>query len=501
MSVPLPTTPPRPKTATPTSGSCESSRSLERPSIHGPQSLAADLMGIFVPLGILGLGAGVLVFSIINRPQQETSPEERVIPKVQTVTAIPYQQNFEIDVVGVVVPHREIQLPTEVSGQIIRRAQHCRAGRFVKAGEVLFEVDPLDYELELKRLQQEQQQARLRIEETKVDLANTKQLLELAERDFRIQEKDVQRMTALSARKAVAQADLDRALRGQVTARNALQVLRNRQNLLDAQLASAKTALELATTKVEVAKLDLERTKIRAPIDGIVVEEKCEVDSFVQKGATLVTIEDTSSVEVLCNLRTDQIAWLWRFSASNSKIEEKYELPPAPADVVFESGGREYVWQGVVSRYDGIGLDPRTRTVPCRIHVSDPTAVALRADGEVFDPERTSGSQGETQLAAASIGGPTALVRGMFVDVRIHVPPTSNDELLSVPVKAVRPGNIIWVLSDNKLEARKARIAKTLRDQVLIRRDESEIGVDDRIIVTPLPAATDGMPVEEVSST
>ena len=460
-----------------------------------PRSLVSDLIGIIVPLLILAVGVGFLVYSIVNRPEQETTPEEVVIPKVTTIVPTPFQENFEIDVDGVVVPHREIQLSTQVGGRIVHRADHCRTGKYVKAGEVLFEIDPTDFQLELKRLEQERQQARLRIRETKVDITSTRRQLELARRDVTLQENDVSRMTLLNKRGGVADSEVDRALRGQITAKNSLQTLRGRESLLTAQLESAKASVDLASTKIEVAKLNLERTRISAPMDGVVVEEMAEVDSFVQKGARLITIEDTSAVEVLCNLRTDQVAWLWRASDSTgeSQAGDPYELPPVPADVVFDADGSEYIWKGVVSRYDGVGIDPRTRTIPCRILVADPTAVTRRRDEAGFIPE---GATPTVESNASTLGGPAALVRGMFVDVRIHTP-TSAEDLLRLPTEAVRPGGTLWVLADGRLEVRKASVAKTFADHALIHRNESDIELDDRVIVTPLPAATSGMELEE----
>ena len=462
------------------------------------RTLASDAVGILVPLLILAVGAGFLAYSVVNRPKQVTSPEEVVIPKVTTVIALPFQDNFEIDVDGVVVPHREIKLPTEVAGRIVHRAEQCRTGRFVRADEVLFRIDPTDYELEIQRLEQEQQQAELKIRETKVDLASTRRQLELAERDVILQKNDVARMTLLSKRGGVADAEVDRALRAQITSKNALETLQGRVSLLTAQLESARTTVDLTETKLQVARLNLRRTEIRSPLNGVVVEEMVEVNSFVQKGTTLVAIEDTSAVEVLCNLRTDQIAWLWRAGSKSgvTEIGDQYKLPPVPADVVFQVDGAEYVWNGVVSRYDGIGLDPKTRTIPCRILVSGPTDIRLRATPD-FSAE---GSTAVAESDASVQGGPTALVRGMYVDVRIHAP-TTSEEILQVPIEAVRPGGTLWVIKDNKLEVRKANVAKTLTDHVLVRSDGTDIGLDERIIITPLPAATAGMElVEEIST-
>ena len=39
-----------------------------------------------------------------------------------------------------------------------------------------------------------------------------------------------------------------------------------------------------------------------------------------------------------------------------------------------------FQWQGVLSRYEGTGLDIPTRTVPCRVVVTNPSEVSVTAD-------------------------------------------------------------------------------------------------------------------------
>jgi hypothetical protein len=106
---------------------------------------------------------------------------------------------------------------------------------------------------------------------------------------------------------------------------------------------------------------------------------------------------------------------------------EGYSLPKTPAVVEYEIAGlagRTYRWNGNLIRYDGIGLDSRSRTVPVKV--------------EVEDPDHVITDDGSTKLTA----GPSALVRGMFVRVRLQITPKSP--LVVIPATAMRPGNRVW---------------------------------------------------------
>jgi multidrug efflux pump subunit AcrA (membrane-fusion protein) len=106
-----------------------------------------------------------------------------------------------------------------------------------------------------------------------------------------------------------------------------------------------------------------------------------------------------------------------------------YELPPTDVTVSYRIAGREgtvYEWKGKLSRYEGLGLDAQSRTVPVRIQVDNPSEVYVNGQ----------------RLADASDAGLPALVRGMFVQCRIHTVPPKN--IMLVPKLALKPGNQLW---------------------------------------------------------
>ncbi len=211
-----------------------------------------------------------------------------------------------------------------------------------------------------------------------------------------------------------------------------------------------------------------------------------EEDSYVQKGTSLAKLEDTSAVEVKCNLRMEDLYWLWS-QAQGVKLDANtptrdYQIPPAPVTVSYELGGGRYTWQGVLSRFDGIGVDERTRTVPCRVLVANPRDVHI---------------EGASQGAASPVG-PPALVRGMFVTVRVHAHPKMA--LLEVPQRAVQPGNTVWQVEDGRLSIRRIRVADSAEDFVLVYGDQSGLRSGMKLVSSPLAVVTDGMAVRESAS-
>ena len=441
-----------------------------------------ELIRFVLPVGILAVG--VLAFAAITSQQEPPPQVERKVsvPLVEVVPIKEHKGPMNIRVDGLVVPHREISLSAEVAGRITMIAEECQAGKYVTAGTLLVEIDPRTYQLEVDRLSEEVAQADATLQELDVSVGNAKTLISLAEEEVALRQRELDRQVALRQKNATSESTVDEFRRMELSSRNNLAMLTNELRTLEASRTRLASARGLAAAKLKQASLDLEKSQVRAPIDGVIVSESVEENNFVQPGTSLLLIEDVNAVEVRCSLKMEELDWIWQQapadSARNSAaIGGDYHLPPTPVTVTYGLGGRQYSWTGTLWRYEGIGLDERTRTVPCRVLVEEPRQV-------------------QTELASSRElkGGPRALVRGMFVQVTIHARP--DTQLLCVPEIAVRPGNVVWCVRDGKLHQVSLRDMTLVGDQVLVPLEYNRLAHGDQVVVTPLPVAVEGMSVQ-----
>jgi multidrug efflux pump subunit AcrA (membrane-fusion protein) len=404
------------------------------------------LFGALIPAVLVATGIGVLIG--LKRPEPAKEPPvpdnrtallgEMLSADVQRVRALSEMSDtLDIPVSGTVVPYREIELASEAAGRIIEKNPSTRSGNFVRKGTVLYRIDPRDYDLELERLNRKLEQERASLNELDQDVVNAGLMLEVADEELALAEADVKRFESLKDNFR-SEAELDQARRSRLVSMNQRVSIRNQINLLEARRSRLQLAVKLVQTELEQAQLNLERTVVRAPVDGRVVSEQIEEDSYVQRGTPLVVIEDTEKVEVACNLRMDQLYWILDqqdLSADqlvNAAQASRYDLPQVPVKIRFELSGREsllYEWDGRLDRYDGAGLDPQSRTVPVRAVVDHPGE--FRINGK--------------PASESKLSGPSSLVRGMFVEVLIQAKPSTP--LLLVPKLAVKPAttaNQIW---------------------------------------------------------
>ena len=434
-------------------------------------------------LPLLILGAGVAVFWVlVARPKAATPPPEKPgPPAVETVTAAAHDGGLDIQVDGLVVPYREIVVSAEVAGRITYKAELCRAGNYITESTALIRIDPCEYKLAVRRLEKEFEQAEANLNELTVELANVSSLIKIARQDVGLQQKELTRTERLAHSGVVTDSQIDQVRRDTLAARNNLTAQTNERRLLESRRNRLLAARELVKANLDKARLDLEHTSLAAPVTGVIVEDVVEQGTYVQTGQSLYIIEDTSAVEVQCTLRMDQLVWLWSEPAESSDTSadagaaHDYQVPPTPATIVYELAGKKYTWQGILSRFDGIGLDERTRTVPCRVFVSAPREVA-------------------TLDTADKVRGPKALVRGMYVNVILHAQP--HETLIAVPQCAIRPGNRLWRVDDGKLSIDQVEIMRVRGDTALVMSRTHGLQVGDEIVTSPLAGARNGIEVE-----
>jgi multidrug efflux pump subunit AcrA (membrane-fusion protein) len=385
-------------------------------------NIKTTIIGIVLPIAIWVLSFLVIV-GILALPSsiENSEDESKLDPLVPVQLATKFESTMTVQADGVVVPFREIQLAAQVAGRIDYKSDNCRAGRQVKQGDELFRIDQRDYLLAQKQLTSQQQQAEIDLEQVTLDIIKAGDLLKLANDDLDLQIKEYERLKDLRVRNAITDADVERGQRGVIAAQNV--IVRNGADLDTARKREyrLKSNKELLNTQMEKANLDLERTIVKSPVDGVIVQELVETDSFAQRGTTLVVIEDTQRAEIRANLRMDDLMWVLDGQSESAIGTQHYTLPSHPVTVTYEFAGKRpltLTWQGRLDRFDGRGLDTSTRTVPIRIVVDKPDTGTLNGIGN--------------------------LVRGMFVELTISV--FTPDSMVLLPKRSLTTSNQVYVV-------------------------------------------------------
>jgi len=448
---------------------------------------APERIAVSVACVVIAGGLAVGLYALKKQPVKKPLAESAVVVSVADVK--PYSGAIFLELTGLVVPFREINLVAEVTGRVVFKAAEFRAGNYVTAGTLLMRVDQTDYDLEITRLEADLAQSASALAELAVEVEGANELVAIARHDLELQETDFNRKRDPDA--GFSQAEMDQAQRAVLAARNALATQGNRLSLLEQSRNRLTSSQTVKRTDLELARIRRNRCLITAPADGVIVSENVELNGFVQPGAPLLTFEDTSRAEIRCNLRSDQLEWLWRHTpattagtlAEDSGPAAAYRIPRVPVRVQHGQGGEQLEWSGILDRYDGFGIDERTKTIPARVVVAQPIAVGSR--------------------------GPRALVRGMFVNLRIELPTENLRELnqffAELPAKSLLPGNSVWLHRAGRLLTCELQVVNTLESaegrRIIVSLQGDGLLLSDQVVTSPVGTYTPEMTVRVLNGT
>ena len=449
-----------------------------------PVTTAAKVRHGLISAAVFGTCLAVTLWLGNRTAPQRRKPPGGGATLVQTVAVQEGDGRLDVLTRGVVVPAREVRVPAEVGGRVVFKSPSARAGHLVSAGQELMRIERHDYELAVERLERELAARRSELATLKVQQQGAERLLELANRDISMAERDQTRVKNLQRMNAGTESAADAAERAVLTAQTQAAQLRNQRDEFVVREKLLAEQIRLAETDLKGARRDLERTVITAPMDGVVVTDVVEESDFAAAGSTVLTIEDVSAAEVRCDLTYEELLLLRQHDGRTGDSRDlrpdarpAVTLPRVPAVVQLSRGGQLYRWEGRLDGQEGVGLDETTRTITCRITVDDPLGTAA---GNAETPS-----------------GRPPLLRGLFVDVRLQSRP--NLAMLRVPLTAVRPGGRLWLNRDGVLAVANVDVL-SVDEEVAILSGDGEVRGGDRVIVSPLTRVVAGMPLSEVGT-
>ncbi len=271
---------------------------------------------------ILSLGFGLSLYLLHTKPKLARHRPKPHPPLVKVKKVFPEAYTVRLEGFGTVYPLRTGEIVPEVSGKLVYVSPKLVAGGFFRAGEVLVKIDPRDYEAALALARAELKDA-------------ARALTEL----------EAQAEAAVKEWHEMEGKETPPPLVAKVP-----------------ELEAARARLEAARAKVKKASLDLSRTVIKAPFDGLVLEAQVELGQYVSPGVVLARVYDASAVEVRVPLEPRYLPWLFipGFNARNGS-EAK----------VFLKLDREYSWPAKVVR-TAAKADVKTRLLEVFVRVPRP---------------------------------------------------------------------------------------------------------------------------------
>jgi RND family efflux transporter MFP subunit len=372
---------------------------------------------IIVSLLILFIGGAVT--AIIFKTEPVARQETATIETAMLVDVIRVQKGDYYPLIittGTVEPEQDIVLSPLVGGEIIRRSPGFTPGGFVKKGEVLLRIEPADYEIALEMKQSDLHQAN-----ADYDLEMGRQ--KIAELDYKLLEESL---------------TLDN---------NAL-VLR------EPQLNVVKARVEAAQAAVRQARLELERTVIRAPFDAQVLTQNVNIGSQVSPGDDLGRLAGTDFYWVMVTIPLSSLEWVSFAKGSNKGSEVR----------IRNRNWKEGEYRtGYLNSLIG-ELDDQTRLARALVSVPDPLAQ----------------NGGNNDLPPLIIGEfVEAVITGKMIP-----------DVIRLNRDYIRKDEMVWVMEDGKLSIRDVDVVFSDAEFAYIAEG---LDINDLVVTTSLSTVVEGV--------
>jgi RND family efflux transporter MFP subunit len=352
------------------------------------------------------------------------APKMQPPPPTAVTVAAPVKQKVKEwdEFTGRIDAAKSVVLYSQVTGYLM--SIHFKDGSEVKKDTLLFQIDPRPFQAVLDQVLAQHEQAKVKLELSRSEYDRASKLLDS---------------------KAISAEDYDTRSKA---------------------VREAEAGLRVTQATVDKAKLDLEYTQIKAPMDGRLGRKLMDVGGLViggPMGATALT-SIVSLDPIHCYIDADEMTVLryQKLNRENKTASPKDDEIPCEMALGNDSG---YPYKGVIDFVDN-RLDPTTGTIQVRAVFENPL------------PER----------------GQRALQPGYFA--RVRVPGGSDYEAFVVDDKAVQSDQaqkVVYVVNDqNIVMPRPIEVGPVINGKRVVRSGLTE---KDRIIVNGMAKIGPGMPV------
>ncbi len=405
---------------------------------------------VLVPIVLLAAGAVGASYLIRTKPRVEPSPPTERVWTVDSVAVRLSDVQPDIQLFGKIFAARQIQIRALVTGQIVEIHPNLVEGGLIRRGEMILAIDEFEYRSALKESEARLAEARARIVEREAKrLAETKAL----KRDreiLAVLARDLKRASQLRKRGNISVQALDKK-RLELSRQQRAIVLR--QNGIDAEAArleQEKATIARLDVAVQRARYDLERTRVRAPFDGVFQNITAQAGQRLGVLDSVGNLIATGRLEARFHMSDAQYGRLT--STDRGVIGRR-------ARVIWRVGQRKLDLKAVIARV-GAQIDAATGGVELFARIEDREAAS-------------------------------SLRPGAFVEVLI--PDRVYADVARVPETVLHPGNVVYGVEDGRLVARRTEIVGRVGNDVLLRGGLSD---GERLVTTQSVAIAPGLRVE-----
>ncbi len=436
---------------------------------HGKKDSPKVRVRVFFSVLILIAGAGAMMgLKAMKVPPREAVRPEQTI-RVETLNAQPRDVDVLIKGFGEVRCLNTLNMAPEVSGKIVSIHPRLEVGEIVKQGDLLFAVDPVNYQSTLDQVLATVDQRKKIVARLTAELKLEQMRLATLERNRDLAKAEFDRVASLFHRDRVGtRSNVDKAEQTYNTTRDQVDQMDRMLAIYPIQIQENQSALAGARASLTTARANVERCRVTAPFTGRLKSVSLEKGGYVTPGTNVLTLADDALLEIHVPLDSRDVNDWLEFDTKNQSRDLAWfsAIRPVTVEIHWTEDPQGTAWVGQLHRT--VAFDSATRTV----------TVAVRVSAQEAMPQKR-----------------LPLVEGMFCSVAIPGRPLTH--VVALPRWAVTFENTVYAVKEGRLKTLPVTVARTQGEETYISH-----GIDpgQEIIITRLVDPLENSLLDIVSS-
>ena len=418
---------------------------------------------LFTVLVLILVSVGILFALVQTKPKVEVGLPSNVLPAVIVIEATQIEISRTMIGYGTADAVHHADIPAEISSTVLIVPPTTRAGRLVKRGDLLVELDGSDFRQQVIRAEQSLEIAKSEFAMIEIEREAADARAVLALENQVLAEAELARVQEAFDRGGAKQREVDQKKQALITVVSAAVNTKEVASRLPAKEEQYASKVTSRIADLTLARKNLSRCKILSPIDGVIQNVDVRLSEHVQKGTRIARVVHSDAMEIPLRLAS--------FARTHVNIGDVVSLRSA--------GFGKRHWEARVSRVAPED-DTQTRTMVVYVDIEqDPNGTDRIPPGLFVRGEITSSSEVRERWVVP---------RRSIHDDRIFV--VSESTLRSIPVTIAY-----------SVTAELAAFGLPDHDWAVL---GTALTLGDFLVVDPGPSLRDGMQVrlilaEEVS--
>jgi multidrug efflux pump subunit AcrA (membrane-fusion protein) len=486
-----------------------------------------------IGLAVAALAGGVLLawWMILQRPKPAERQPRKVVPKVVAPPIRPLlDRSVRIVGYGSARPRIQLEITPQVSGVVVTRAPNFRSGKYVRAGQVLIEIEKTDYVFSAQRVERRIKLLEAQLAQLNQEEANLKASRKIEGDRVKLAEDQLEKARRLYKDSVGSEDDVDKAREALLARQGQLRSVLNQLELVEPRRRQIHAELGTARVELQQAETDLARCVVKSPVTGRVLSSRIEVGEYVKAGNNCGELYGVTFMEVPVSVPAADLVWIDEELLEICKLRRR---PPDAAHRITATvqwerpgSGETITWRGCVERVEA-GLEAQTRTAVLVVQVKNPSLRNGPGENPAADPadpdgkapdakDPVSGGSGARANEAMGNGPKERQARKGRTGVPCKRSPNENKPVLEMnmfcrvtvlgkrlakayilPRRAILPDGSVYVVVDGRLRKRPVRVARTANEEAMI-LPGGGVEDGDRVVIGYIPKPVVGMAVDAI---